>query len=422
MANSSRNSETLMLFDYGCFSYMAERLAKDFEKVYLYCPWEKSFPVVNDYIIGQGMEGVIKVQNVWDVFEEIDIWVFPDLHYGAFQKWLKNKGKKVFGACKGEEMEYDRTKMEEIMKSVGLDVPPGDNFTGMTALREHLKNNDNLFIKTNIFRGNHETWHHENYDLSKPILDELAHSLGANAEQEVFLAKKPIEDAIEYGYDGFCVNGKYPETTIFGIEIKDRGYVGCAMDYDDLPSLVKEINKKLSSIFKKYQYTGWYSNEIRAINDKKGYLIDQTTRMPEPPGGLAIEMIDNFSECVNDVANGEIPDLKFSYKYGVELIIKSSWAKDELQAIYYPDEIKDFVKIKNKCVIDGVTYFVPQGDGMTEIGAVVACSNDLEDAFLEVQYKAKQIKGYCIEIDFSCIDEMKKEIEKLKSKNIKNNF
>lgn len=413
---------TVLIYDYGNYVYLAETLAKKFKKVYLRIPWEKSFPKENDYIIGQGLDNVEKVDNEWNVFDEIDIWIFTDLHQGDYQMRLKSQGKYVFGSAKGEIMENRRDAFEAILRDEGLKVGDGENITGFSNLVEYLKEHDDLYIKSNTFRGDHETWHHENYDLSEPVLDELNHSLGIAKEKELFLAKEPIEDVVEIGYDGFTILGEYPDKTIFGIEIKDAGYACVVTDYEDLPEIIKTLNNKLSKYFKKYKYTGWYSSEVRAINDKEGYPTDQTCRFAEPPFSLASEMIKNIDECIYDVSRGTIPDLYFDYKYGVQLNIKSGWAKDEKQAIYYPDEIKDFVKIKNKLVLDGVVYHLPMGDKNEIIGSVIAMSNDLDDALLEVKYRASQIKGYDISINTSTLEDIKKTIDKLKSKKIKNNF
>lgn len=407
------SNKTICLFGYGNFYYVAQKLAQTYGRV-LYClPWQTAFPKYNQYIVGQGVPGVERIDSIWPYFDQIDIFYFEDLFQGDFQEWLRAQGKLVFGAGKGENLEIYRDSFKELQKELGMSLNPYEVIKGVELLREHLKNKRDVFIKTNMMRGNMETFHWDSYELSKPILDELQHSLGAYQNEITFIAEQPIANAVEYGYDGFVIMGQYPAKTIFGIEVKDAAYAGVAIDYEKLPKPVKEANEKLAPIFQAYNYRGAFSSEMRATSRSMAILSDMTTRNPEPPTSLMIEMLADYGFYVWLIANGVIPEIEAKGKYGVQVIIKSDWAKTEPQAIYFPEENKDFVKIKNLAIIDGVHYYIPQNIEMEEIGAVVAWDDTLKGAIRKVKKVAETVKGYCIKCNCDALDAAQEEISKL---------
>lgn len=412
----SLKDKTILVWDFGAFAYVAERLAKSYGKVLYYCPYDESFPQYNKFVIGKGLENVQKVESFWPYFNEIDIWYFSDLYQGQFQQWLKSNGKLVFGSGMGSEMELYRDNMKRLQKDLGLELNDYEVIEGLDNLREYLKTNDDKYIKSNLLRGSMETWHHENYKLSAPVLDELQHSFGIFKNAQVFIVETPIKNAIEYGYDGFCVLGEYPEKTMFGIEVKDSGYACIFTDYSKLPLPIKEVNDKLSDIFKNYDYSGWYSSEVRSFTKDKGILTDMTCRNAEPPTSLAVEMLEDYPMYVWEVANGRVPKVKSKYKYGVQIIMKSDWAKEEPQAIYFPSQYKDYIKIKNLVIQDSIHYFIPQiGTTMEEIGAVIGMGATLDEAIKQAKQIAKEVKGFLLKINGDALDEAQKEIDKLKT-------
>ncbi|MEO7044220.1 MAG: hypothetical protein ABI091_02860, partial [Ferruginibacter sp.] len=151
---------TVLIFDYGNFSYICSTFAKRCKRVLLYVPYEEGFPKYNKYVMGSGMEGVEKVKSVWPYFDEIDLWFFADLYQGEFQDWLRNMGKAVFGSGKGEDMELLRDMMKRLQQDLGMDVNEYEVLYGIDHLQSHLDENDDRYIKTNVLRGGMETWHH----------------------------------------------------------------------------------------------------------------------------------------------------------------------------------------------------------------------------------------------------------------------
>jgi predicted RNase H-like HicB family nuclease len=410
---------TILVYDYGSYISVAQRLARDVKKVYYYCQWQTSFPKWNEYCVGMGVKNIERVDDIWDVFDEIDLFVFPDLFKGSFQDWLVSKGKIVFGSRSGEDMEIYRDEMKDIMKEVGLPVNKYERIEGFSKLSEYLKDKKDLYIKTNLIRGNGETFHYIDYKLSKSRLDELQHQLGAYKDMAIFIVETPIPDAVEIGYDGFFIDSRVPDKCLTGIEVKDAGYVGALVSYDSIAKVLKDINNKLQGVFTKAGYRGFYSNEVRYTKGKIGYLIDQTNRAGQPPSDLQQELFDNFTECIWHVANGILPNIKSQYKYGAQIIIKSSWATTEPQAIYFPKKYENYVKIKNLMYVDGVAHFVPVNVEMEEIGSVIGLGKTMDEAIEMAVKISKEVKGDCVSINGESLTQAKEQIKKAAEYGIK---
>ena len=253
--------KTILIYDYGTNIGFAIKMTEFYGQVLFYCPYEEAYPNPYRGRIGTGIENVTKIENIWDYYEQVDIWAFPHLFQGAFQDWLRSQGKIVYGAGKGERLEIYRDDFKSLQKSLGMTLNDYKVLVGVDSLCEHLKVNDDLYIKNNVYRGIMETWHHENYKTSQPFLDFLRSEYGMFQDKEKFIIESPIEDkdGVEYGFDGFCINGQFTKKTIAGIEIKDRAYMCAFIDYKQLPIAVIDANEKLSPILEYYGYKGWYS-------------------------------------------------------------------------------------------------------------------------------------------------------------------
>jgi hypothetical protein len=414
-------NKILFFADYGHYIDVAIELSKYFKEVLYYIEYRDGFPRASKKIIGKGVDNITRVYNIDDYENEADIFFFSDLFFGSRVDRLRAEGKLVYGAGKGDQLEINRSGFKLLMKELNMPVNEYSVVKGISKLREYLQEHDNVYVKLNSdIRGELESSHSENYKLFEPVLNSLQHTLGLDAEDVEFLVEQPIMPAIEYGYDGFTIDGRYPNKTLFGIEVKDSGYCGVISDYDKLPQSVKEYNEKLSSTLQTYGYRGNIGNEIRHQPKGDAYLIDIYCRLPQPPTSLQIRMIENYGEIVWLIAYGIVPEIKFKYKYGAQIIIKSDWARNEPQAIYFPEKYKDFISIKNLVIQDGIYYYVPQiGCEMEEIGACVGMGNTLSEAISQAKKIAKEIKGYCIKVNGDALDEAEAEIKKLSTIGIK---
>jgi hypothetical protein len=413
------SQKVALIIDNGLFVEIGKTLSVSFKKVYYWMPWVSGFPKSNQYIVGNGIEGIERIQYIWDYIDKIDIFIFPDVYFGDLQLYLVSIGKLVWGGRKGEEMELYRDKMKEYMQSLGLYVTPYEVITGLDDLREYLKKHDNVWVKQNITRGDFESFHSINYENIEPLLDELEHNLGAVKFIKQFIVEEAYDNAVEAGVDMYTIDGQYPNKTLAGIEVKDLGYIGKVVNCDMLSDKITDYNDKISEAFKGYGYRGFFSTEIRISKDKPPYMVDKCSRAGSPPSELYQLMYKNLAEIIWYGAKGILLDPITEKKFGVEALIHSAWADKNWQAISFPKKYRDNVKLRNACVINGKYYCVPQTVGLSEIGAIVVEDDTLQGAIDKAIQIAEQVKGYYIDIKTDSFNEALDEFKKLEKMGIK---
>ncbi|HTQ09305.1 MAG TPA: hypothetical protein VMI31_04470, partial [Fimbriimonadaceae bacterium] len=401
--------------DNGLFVELAITLIPSFGRVFYFNEWMSAFPKSNSTLVGQGVPGLTKVRSPFEIVDDVDLWVFPDVYYGPLQKHLVDLGKRVWGGRMGENLELDRAWSKRTCADAGIDIGPFKVITGLDALREFLRENDDVFVKVSFTRGDFETFHARNYRNIEPKLDELEWSLGAKKRVIEFVVEAAINDAVEVGYDGFCIDGKFASGAAFGLEVKDRGYLGEALKYEDLPECVKSVNKKLAPIMRAFNYRGFFSSEIRATPDGKAYLIDPCARFGSPPGELFEAFVANWSDILWEGAEGVVVEPKYVGRFGAELLLHSTWADKNWQEVEFPKGLREFVKLRNLTVIDGRYYVAPQQVGLPEIGAVVATSDTMEGAIRLVQERAEKVKGYYVDTYPDSLNEAVEAYEAVKT-------
>lgn len=412
-------TKTAMVIDAGLFVELAKTLSKTFHKVYYFMNWINAFPKSNEYIVGDGIEGIERIHYMWDYIDSVDIFIFPDVYFGDLQKYLVSIGKKVWGGRKGEEMELFRDKMKEYMIKLGLYVTPYSVVTGMDNLREYLKENKNVYVKINNLRGNFETFRSDNYELSEPKLDEIEYLLGAMKTIQEFVVEDAYEPAVETGVDMWTVDGKYPSKIIVGIEVKDLGFTGRILPYDKISNKITDFNDTIVPALEGYQYRGFISTEVRISKDKPPYMPDLCARSSSPCNELYQIMYKNLAEIIWYGSQGYMIDPETTCEYGVEVLIHSSWADKNWQAISFPKKYRDNIKLRNACKINGKYYCVPQEVGLAEIGAIVAEADTLQNAIDMVKEIADTVKGYYIDIKIESIDKAIDEFKKLEEYGVK---
>jgi hypothetical protein len=398
-------SKTVLVWDSGLFAEFAATLTKQFGRVLYFAPWTSSAPKSNEYLIGRGIEGVERVTEPWSHIDEVDLFVFADVYEGPLQEYLAKQGKRVWG-CRGSDwLEIDRPKSKEQAAALGIDVGPYTVIQGLPSLRRYLKRNDDRYIKISVTRGDMETFHAPNYADVEIRLNEIEHRLGAGAKLLEFVVEKGISPAVEVGYDGYSIDGKFPNGALVGVEVKDRAYVGKTMRYSQLPDGVKSVNEKLAPVLKTAKHRGFMSTEIRLTPDGKAYLIDPCQRAASPPSELYQNMISNLAEVMWFGAAGEVVEPEYASKWGAQVLLLSEWADQNWQQVSFPAEIREHVKLRNFTVIDGEYYVIPQWNGLPEIGAVVAMGDTAAEAIEECKRLAKMVDGYSIEKPVEALDE-----------------
>lgn len=407
-------NKSLLIYDYGTFFPLAQRLAKDFGKVYYYSVWKSSFPTIDGALIGEGYSGVERILNFFDYVDKVDYFLFPDILDGDLQEYLRDMGKKVFGSGKGEELEMFRGDTKKLLKKLGLNVNHYVEIKGMDELRKYLKSHKDVYVKFDIYRGTAETFHSPNYNEIELYLDEVEHKLGIKKYIQEFIVEDALNDCVEIGYDGYCINGEYPSKTIVGIEIKGVAYMGIVKDYDKFPKEITRFNDKIAPILKKYGYAGFMSTEVRVGKDHKDYMVDFTARAGSPPSEIYQNMYENLGEIIAKGAEGVMVEPIVKYKYGGQLQMHCDALAHGQVMIDFPKEIEDNVKLRCSAKINGNTYVLPQPEGGTCLGSLVASGNSMSEVFNKLKDMSGQIHCKGIEIEMDALDKITDEIKKMK--------
>lgn len=406
-------NRTAIILDQGLFQPLAHRLARDYDRVLYFRPWVSSFPHAKEYYIGSGYPRVERVESYEEYFDEENVtWVFPDLHFAPLQKWLRSKGRAVWGAGNGEELELMRAETKELLKEIGLPAKPWAVVEGMESLRTHLEKHENVFVKISALRGISETFCSPSYELVKPKLDEIEHELGPLADTQEFVIETPVETDVEVGYDGWNIDGEFPKTALVGVEKKDACYFGQMKPYASLPEGVREVNRKLAPIMKGYGYRGFFSTEIRVGKDKKPYLIDITARHASPAGESILELVENISEIIEAGAHGKLVEIKPKAKYVAQAMLCSDFAQKNWLPVSIPDEIREHVHLYHSCRAGELEYVVPMDLDMSQIGSVTAAGATPEAAIKLCKEYADQIEAFGLKDSCDKLGEAAQELAK----------
>ena len=404
MMSEDLKKKTIMVVDNGLFISFARMLAKGFGKTYYYAPWQSSFPRTQQILVGDGFDDIERVKFPLEKADEVDLWIFLDLYHADLQTYLESQGQRVWGARRGEELELYRWEFKQYLKRIGLPVQPMHHVLGFDALEKFLKTSTKKFVKTSFVRGDFETFKHETFELSKPRVDELRHTLGPTGANYEFIVEDEIPNAVEIGYDGFTVDGQWPSHAMQAYEVKDCGMIGVALEANKLAVPVKDVNTKLVPALKGYNYRGFLSTEIRYTKDKKPYFIDPCCRLGTPSNELLQVLFDGWPEVIWHGSKGELVSPRVKAKYAVMAVVQSEWAVNDWQALHYPAALDEFVKLRFHTRINGKDYVAPQPVGLPDLGGVVGSGDTLLSAIKQCKERASQIKGYQVRCDLTSID------------------
>lgn len=397
------SDKTCLVFDNGLFTYLAERLARDFGRVQYYCPWKVAMPKYERAMIGKGMSKVERVEDFWDNVEAADIIVFPDILDGDLQTHLRSLGKRVWGGGRTDKLESNRWEFRKLQARNGMSTPETHRCEGMTQLREFLQENDDLHVKVDKWRGDVETFHHVSYATSEDYLDNLEDRLGPGKESVVFIAEKP-DGEIEVGYDGFCIDGQYPEVGAYGYEVKDNAYIGKICPYKEIPEVLRTVNSELAPILQQNGMRGFLSTEVRVRKNKSGFLLDPCMRLASPPGEALIEAYKNFSEIIWEGADGNLVVPEPIGNYIACLIAMSNYGDKNWMALEIDKDAEEWIKVVQETRIGDRRYFVPEGKGIHTIAAVCAIEDTIEAAIQKVKDRSEMIRGFDVSIDTAGLD------------------
>lgn len=411
------DSLVVAVVDHGQFLEVARAIGRQVAKCYYWSPAEKSLKLIQEGVIGDGfpeIERINKNQGIWDVKDECDLFVFPDLGFASEQRELIRQGIPVWGARGSDTIESNRGKFLRMLSKLEMNVPPHETVLGLTNLRLFLKDKEDKFIKISDWRGNFETFHWTNWDECEGELDNYAVEFGPTKEHITFYVFDPIDTEIEDGIDSYCIDSKFPNVVLHGCEHKDKSFIGCMTKWEDLPEQVRTVNEQFAPMLNDYR--GFFSTEVRITKDNESFFIDPTCRAPSPPHQLMTELFSNFADIIWHGANGICIDPEPSAKFGVQALLSCTRNDKEWSAFKIPSSIESKVKCGFCCQIDGRLVFPPH-QLETMCGYLIGTGDTIQKAIDDLQSAVKELPSG-LKCEDKSIAELLKEVVEMEDNGI----
>jgi hypothetical protein len=406
-------TRSVCICDNGIFQCLAETLGASFGKVYYHSPWVADYPSSYRTELGEGFAEYERIEDIWGVIDDVDLFIFPELHQGSLQEYLAKQGKRVWGSRNGEELEVYRKEAKEFFASLDIPQAPYEVCKGMTALRKYIKSRDKdkLWIKISLTRSDTETFCAEGYDMVKNRLDDFEARFGPTAEYREFIVEDNLPDTYDLAIDTYCIDGKFPSKSLLGNEQKDEGYVGVVKDWGKFPPKMVDIYEKLSPALKEFQYRNFFALECRTGKDNM-WLSDPCCRVGSPVFELELHMIENLPEILWEGADGKLVDPEYKGKYGFEVLLESLWVNEHPLLVEFPDKYRDQIKFRYATQFPDGLWIMPQRQGPA-LGSIVAYGESIDDCVAEVEEIAAEVKGIQIEAFTGSASKLKKNLEQL---------
>lgn len=404
--------------DFGSFESLAEKLAETCKDVTYHAPIEEEFRSINKEVIGIGIPKVHRIESFLhpDVVKETDLYCFPDIGYEGEQKLLREVlHKPVWGSGGADELERLRTKFVGVVKNLGLPLVHSERIRGLSALAEYLKDKENVWVKVNEFRDDMETWNHIDWLHTVPILNRLAIKFAVAPEMVWFVVQDALDGATEIGYDGWSVDGWFPDSSFQGYEKKNELYLGAATEYDKLPEEVRLVNEKFSEVLKEYGHRNFFATEIRNL-DGKPYFIDPTIRMPGQTGEQLLETMENLAEVIWMGAQGELIQPKWNARFAASATLNYGGDCEDVKVIRVPEEAKQNVKLC-RYRQEGDTYHFPVNK-RNDVGVVIGMGDTIEDTIQAVADNFEAIGDKILSVKLDGFMDLLEDIHKAEKEGI----
>lgn len=415
--NQNLSNRSVCVIDDGQFLEVGIRLQREFGKVYFHNPCLiEGFPKVAKAAIGNGIDELTWVRDLWEIKNKVDLFVFLDCQNSGIQLELESQGKRVIGTRRADRLENGRINFKKIQQRIGLQVPKHLIIDGLQALREHLGKVKDRWVKWDRYRGSFETKHHTDIKLSEGWLNELACELGPLADDAQFLVEEPIRGAVEIGYDGFFF-GQFPSKTLFGPEIKSKCYIGSVVDYENLDERIRGINEALAPELKKEGYRNFFSTEIRIAEDDENFedgtpvLIEPTCRVPSPPFEAELEIYSNLGEMLWHGAEQDMVEPDMAAKFAVACRLSHDDEAKGWRGIQIPEEVRQWVKLYDAIKKDDVYYIAPKEPHAQRVGCIVGIGDTIEEAVDHCRDVREAIKDQPLSSEFDSLVDALKEIK-----------
>jgi hypothetical protein len=386
--------------DYGTFLPLAECLAETFREVNYYHPNEQEYRELQKAIVSFDIPKIKLVRDYLTpgLVEKTDLWVFPDIAFNGPQLYFRSIGKRVWGHMGMGDLELFRTRFLEEVKRVGLPVAAYHKVKGLTALSEYLKTVKRKWVKLNEWRGDAETFFHIDYEHSRPWLSERWIKWLPVAEMIVFVVQDEIPEAQEIGYDGWSIDGFFPESAYAGYEKKNQLYLGSQRNYEDLPEGVREVNRRWSPILRDYGYRNFFATELRVV-DGKAFFIDPTCRMAGQTMEQLLKTCSNLAEVIYKGAAGEMVKPVWRADHAAEATLSyTAGEPQDWKIIRVPEEAAQWVKLYHHLMVDGAHWFPPGRS--KELGVILGMDSSVEGSINNLRDNFSHLKDEPVSIPF----------------------
>lgn len=401
----------ILVYDRGAFISFAQALVPDAEVLY-FSEYREVAPSSKNAMVGRDVPGIERVDSFWNHLNVVDVVAFPDIGDGDLQEHLREMGKPVWGSGRAEMLELARLEFKTLLKKLGMPVVDTRRVIGIDALRSILEKEDDLYVKTSFFRADFESFHHITWDLSEPWWQELAYRMGPHGKEIEVLVEVPAP-GLEFGYDGYVIDGQFPQHAAWGVEKKDKGYLIYADDSP--PACLTEANEVLSEALRTLGARGNYHNEVRQTEDGTVYISDPACRCGAPPFASMSIWITNWVDIVVGGANGEVVEPAYAAPYACEVELSKSskdismatWLEHQWLALEMPEAIVPWVRLRRPVVVDGRWWSVPHS-WLDILGAAVGIGQTPEEAIDAALKVAEQVEGPQVCYDETIKDDLLK--------------
>lgn len=390
------SSKSVMVVDTGGANVAtALRLAKDFGKVWYTSNFERGFNRLAEACPGMGFDEIEWVKS-WAIGKP-DLYVFPDCSHSDEQEFLVQSRARVWGSRGASVLEHKKAKFLETVKALGLKVPVYSVADGLKELKYHLELAGESFVKTSHWRGSCETHHHINMELSRTWFTHLEMEFGPFVDHVPFVIIAPVDAVTELGYDGYNVDGWFPNQSMMGIERKDKSYIGAVTPYDDLPEQVRSVNEAFSDVLSGYQYRNRWSTEIRVAESGDFFFLDPTCRIPSPAGEAQLANEENTGEIYWEGADGNLVEPIYRKPFAVQIVIEHEDEMCDWRPVEIPDSCREQVFLKYACQVGALSWLPPQKHDSI-VGWIVGLGDSIGEAIREATETAEALEGQSLKI------------------------
>jgi len=380
-------------------------LRKKGYKVYLEETWRSAYPVFTDYITGDGFEGIVKIDDMGEVLDRVQVIIFADITFGGTIDLLRKNNKAVWGAGTSvEKLESDRIYMREVYNKLGIAVTEAVVLKGVKNVLAYLEKNKGVhYVKLNKFRGNIETFRASGVEDAKVLFESAG--FGPYADDFDFIVEVE-SDGVEIGCDCFFNGEKFVKPHFFTIEIKGMGNV-CKWVEDSI--FVNQYMDKIADWLKQQKFRGVIC--VEGFWDGKVYkVIDTTSRFPYPDSACYPKSIINYPDVLVGIAEGTLDRFEVKKPYQCEIGIYTD-NTDVPRVLDIEPKVLPNIGFRRIVSKNGKFYYIP-GDNL-----VCTCNGQgdtMEEAMEEAKKVTDGVRAYNIQATTGVIDKFKETVNKLK--------